>query len=91
MFYGRFEVAGHPGGQPEGLRVVPLYALVFGAQPCERIVGLGTQRRDTHQPNELQRLGGLHLGAQFIDQIRAPDVDSAARDIAVETDLEVHP
>ena len=64
---------------------------MFGLQPRERIVGIGTQRRDAHQADELQRLGGLHLGAQFIDQVRAPDVDSAARDVAVEADLDVDP
>ena len=48
MFYGRFEVAGHPGGEPEGLRVVPLHTLVLGSQPREGIVGVGTQWRDTH-------------------------------------------
>ena len=74
-----------------GLRVVPLYPLVLGAADARSLVGVGTQRRDTHQADELQCPGGLRLGAQLIHQVRAPDVDSAAGDIAVETDLDDTP
>ncbi len=53
MFDRRLEVAGHPCRQPEALLVVALYPLVFGLQTRERVVGVGTQRRDAHQPDEL--------------------------------------
>ena len=72
MFDRRLEVAGHPRRQFEALLVVPLYPLVLGLQTCECLVGIGTERRDAHQPDELEALRGLRQRAQFVDEIGLP-------------------
>jgi hypothetical protein len=87
MFDRRLEVAGHAGRQLETLLVGLLYPLVLGLQTRECIVGIGTERRDSHQPNERKALRGLRQRAQFVDEIGIPDVDSPTRDVTVEADL----
>ena len=39
----------------------PVYPLLLGLQPREGLSGVGIQRRDAHQPDELQALGGLRV------------------------------
>ena len=87
MFDRRLEVAGHARRQFETLLVGLLYPLVLALQTRECVIGVGTERRYAHQTDELQALRGLRLRAQFVDQIGTPDVDSPARDVAVEADL----
>ena len=69
-------------------RPVPAGARPANARRPRRV---GIQRRDAHQPDELQALARTAPGAEFVDQVRAADVDPAPRDVAVEADLDVDP
>ena len=53
--------------------------------------GSAIQRRDAHQSDELQPLGGLRAGTDLVNEVLAADIHPAALDIAVEADLDVDP
>ncbi|MGZ8815040.1 MAG: hypothetical protein ACXWZI_13900, partial [Mycobacterium sp.] len=46
----------------EALRIVPLYPCKLGLQTSEGCAGVRSQRRNRHQPDELQTLAGLGRG-----------------------------
>ncbi len=90
MFDRRLEVVRHSGGQSDRVRVGLLHPLMFRLQPCERAIRLPIQRRDTHQPNQFQCVGGVDLRADFVDRAGIGDIDPATRHITVEADLDVN-
>ena len=59
-------------------------------QAQEGFVGVGVQWRDGHQPDELQPVRGRDGSAQFVNGIRAADIHSSPRLVAVEAELEVN-
>ena len=85
MFYGDLEIAGHARRQPQRLRVGALHPLPLGLKTGERLGGIPIQRRDAHQSDELQALGGLSAGTDLVNEVRAADIHPAALDIPADS------
>ena len=79
MFDRHLEVAGHPCRQFEALRIVPLYPRKLGLQTSEGCAGVRSQRRNRHQPDELQTLAGLGRGAEGVDRFGVVDIHTPER------------
>ena len=56
MFDGNFEIVGHPRGQADGVRMGFQDAQVLRSQAGKGRVGVGVQRRDRHQADQIQVL-----------------------------------
>lgn len=67
------------------------HTLVFGGQRREGGVGIGAQRRDRHQPDQLQSLGVGDQVAHRVDFGRITEIDATARRVAIEADLQEDP
>ena len=76
MFDRRLEVAGHPRGQLEPVRISVLYPLLFLLQTRERGTGIRSQRRDGHQADENEAVRISNCGAQFVDPAGGSGSDS---------------
>lgn len=64
---------------------------MFRLQPVKGLVGIGVQRRDGHQPGQVEIGRLLDLGAHLVDGPRPGNVHTAAGLVAVEADLDVDP
>ena len=91
MFYRDFEVMGHAGGQPDRRRERLEHPAVLGFQPVKGHVWVPAQRRNAHQPDQLQALRSLKRGADPVHGPGIGHVDAATRHVAVETDLHIDP
>ena len=79
-----------PADRPVACGWLRMYPAVFDGQPRERLIRIGAQRRDAHQAEQGQsrrRRPPERTDASTAGGI--VDVDTAARDVAVEADLDV--
>ena len=63
---------------------------VFLGEPRERRIRIGLQRWDTHHPEQGQSRRAGHLIAQCVDAGGIVDVDPAARNVAVQAELDIN-
>ena len=91
MFHRDFQVVRHARGQSHRLRKRPEHPAVLRFEPVKGLSGVPVQRRDAHQPDQLQALRLLDPRTDFVDRAWRSDVDAAPGYVPIEADLDIRP